>query len=113
MDRDLWVFPGGTVETGEAPWEAARREAAEEVGLQASVVRLLGVTWQPTVNEIVFDFLCTAEGEPTPCMEETDEVRWFPTSRIPDKLFLPQRERLATYVSNGWPEVAELSTQKR
>lgn len=113
MDHDLWVFPGGAVDSGEAPWEAAVREAAEEVGVQASVVRLLGVAWQPAANELIFDFMCTAVGEPTPCLEETDEVGWFPISAPPANLFQPHRERLATYVRNGWSEVVALSTQER
>lgn len=113
MDRDLWVFPGGAVDSGEAPWEAAIRESAEEVGVQASVVRLIGVAWQPGPNELIFDFLCTAVGEPKPCLEETDDVGWFPISAPPANLFRPHRERLASYVSNGWTEAAMLSTQDR
>lgn len=36
-------FPGGRMETGDAnPFEAALREAREEIGLQAEYVRLLG-----------------------------------------------------------------------
>lgn len=112
-DHDLWVFPGGTVESGEAPWEAAVREAAEEVGVIAAVVRLLGVAWQPRQNDLVFDFLCTAEGVPKPCMEETDEIGWFPLSAPPANLFQPQRERLAGYIRNGWSEAVTLSTQNR
>lgn len=29
-----WLQPGGHIESGEAPWEAARRETAEETGLR-------------------------------------------------------------------------------
>lgn len=113
MDRDLWVFPGGAVDSGETPWDAAVREAEEEVGVQASVVRLLGVTWQPTVNELIFDFLCNAVGEPKPCLEETDDVGWFPIADLPANLFPPHRQRLATYVDNGWAEAAALTVQHR
>jgi 8-oxo-dGTP pyrophosphatase MutT (NUDIX family) len=113
MDRDLWVFPGGGVDAGEAPWEAAVREAAEEVGVRASIVRLLGVTWQPGANELIFDFLCSAAGEPEPCWEETDEVGWFPISAPPENIFQPHRERLATYIGNGWADAAALLTQDR
>ncbi len=49
----LWNFPGGKVDTGETPQEAANREVREEVGLVISDLRLLesgefqvrGQTW--------------------------------------------------------------------
>lgn len=36
------AFPGGRVEPGESPWEAARRETLEEVGLTVGDDALLG-----------------------------------------------------------------------
>ncbi|MCR9853500.1 NUDIX domain-containing protein [Vibrio parahaemolyticus] len=33
-DRHYWVFPGGSVEVGEQPVEAAKREALEETSLE-------------------------------------------------------------------------------
>lgn len=44
-----WEFPGGVVERGEAPTDAALRETAEELGLRldAGELRLLAVDWEP------------------------------------------------------------------
>ncbi|MFD0328101.1 NUDIX domain-containing protein [Streptacidiphilus monticola] len=44
-----WEFPGGVVESGEAPSAAASRELAEELGLTfpADRLRLLLVDWEP------------------------------------------------------------------
>ncbi|MFF7765694.1 NUDIX domain-containing protein [Streptomyces massasporeus] len=45
--REGWVLPGGTVEsdTGETPRQGARRETAEEIGLDREPGRLLAVDW--------------------------------------------------------------------
>ncbi|MFB7939341.1 NUDIX domain-containing protein [Streptomyces sp. NPDC056049] len=45
--REGWVLPGGTVEsdTGETPRQGARRETAEEIGLDVPLGPLLVVDW--------------------------------------------------------------------
>ena len=45
--RDGWALPGGTVESdeGETPRQGARRETAEEIGLDVELGPLLTVDW--------------------------------------------------------------------
>lgn len=47
--REGWALPGGTVESddGESPRQGARRETAEEIGLDRELGRLLAVDWVP------------------------------------------------------------------
>lgn len=42
-DHEYWVLPGGAIETGETPEQAAVRETLEETGLQIRLERLLYV----------------------------------------------------------------------
>jgi ADP-ribose pyrophosphatase len=47
IGRWIWEFPAGSLEEGEAPARAARRECEEEIGLRPGTVRRLG-TFYPT-----------------------------------------------------------------
>jgi 8-oxo-dGTP pyrophosphatase MutT (NUDIX family) len=81
----IWVQPGGHVDPGETPWDAARREATEETGL---AVRPLGP--EPELahvdvhpggrghTHLDLRYLFTADdAEPNPPADESQEVGWF------------------------------------
>lgn len=42
-DNNCWCFPGGAIELGEKVEDAAKREVAEETGLQVKALELFGV----------------------------------------------------------------------
>ncbi len=81
---DAWLQPGGHLEPGEAPWEAARREAWEETGLllRAAGTRPLHVDVHPgplghTHLDLRYLFRA-ADREPRAGPGESREVAWFP-----------------------------------
>lgn len=49
--KDYWDIPGGYVETGESPLQAASREVREELGITLTLGRLLAVDWAPNAIE--------------------------------------------------------------
>jgi 8-oxo-dGTP diphosphatase len=93
-DLDLWNLPGGHVEDGEAPWEAVIREVEEETGLIVKVERLSGIYSKPSVNGIVFQFICNIKsGEPVPAAE-ADKIQYFKVEKIPINTPPKQMERI-------------------
>jgi 8-oxo-dGTP pyrophosphatase MutT (NUDIX family) len=84
----IWLQPGGHIEPGEPPWDAARREAKEETGLE---LRWLSTHYPPPLAHV--DAHSAAKGHthldlryllgpvgddtPDPPLGESQEVRWF------------------------------------
>ena len=81
----LWLQPGGHVDPGETPAEAALREAVEETGLAVHHVaggpRLVHVDVHPGPRghtHLDLRYLLEApDAEPAPPPGESPDVRWF------------------------------------
>ena len=87
-DRNIWVAPGGLVEPGEHPSDAAVRETWEETGLIVELTGILGVYGGPDLtvdyaNGDKASYIATVfwgrnvRGELRPDGEEILEVRYF------------------------------------
>lgn len=80
----LWLQPGGHIDAGEQPWEAARREAEEETGLESSLVsaELIHVDVHPGPRghtHLDLRYLVEApHTSPVPPPGESPDVEWFP-----------------------------------
>lgn len=96
----LWAFPGGGIEAGETPEQAAVREVAEEVTLEVKAVRVLGDRVHPNTGVHMTYVACepisgtAAIGDP----DEIAEVAWVTHGEIsgyvPYGLFPPVQEYL-------------------
>jgi ADP-ribose pyrophosphatase YjhB (NUDIX family) len=93
-DIDAWNLPGGGVESGELPTEAAVRETKEETGLDVIVERLVGVYGKRDKDEFVFAFTCRVVGGQLIATGEADESRFFAIEDIPPNTSPKQVERI-------------------
>ncbi len=79
----IWLQPGGHVEPGETPAQAAVRESTEETGLPVTLLNdeIIHVDMHPSGRghtHLDLRYLCTApDHDPTPPPAESQEVFWF------------------------------------
>ena len=86
----LWEFPGGTVEAGEDPRDALRRELHEELGVDAQIGAPVEVVFHryDFGDVLLMFFRATLKSsEPEPLHHE--EIRWVEYSRLGELEFLP------------------------
>lgn len=99
LSSDMWSLPAGSIEPGETPAEATKREVYEETGLHVRPDKLLAVFGgekfrytYPDGNQVelvIFVFECVIEGGHLEAIDgESADLQYFPVSSMP-KLALP------------------------
>jgi 8-oxo-dGTP pyrophosphatase MutT (NUDIX family) len=84
-----WSLPGGAVEPGESPWEAAVREAREEVGVDVRIRHLAAICFvrgQPEREDhLAFGFVGEIVGPKPSVADPTEiaEIAWMHPDQWP------------------------------
>jgi 8-oxo-dGTP diphosphatase len=85
-EQEPYVVPGGKIEDGETPRDAAEREIFEETGIVAKVGPLVGV-YVSRADDVLLAFVFVAEvtaGVATlPAGDEIIELGWFDPAQLP------------------------------
>lgn len=93
----LWEFPGGKVDDGETPADAARRELAEELALTVVEVGARLTAVEDGSSPFVIEFhAVSVSGEPRPI--EHDEVGWFTLDDLASMELAPADARFVSWL---------------
>ena len=93
-DKGLTCGPGGHIEQGEAPSEAARREAYEEFNIICDEMRFLDVMDGGKYGKSAV-FLCESfHGSPKTDEKEMTDLRWESPKNLGENLFPPFEQSL-------------------
>ncbi len=91
-----WVFPGGFVDRGEHPEQAAVREAREEAGVDVRLESLLGIYSHPPGSPVILIvYRGTITGGEPQALDESLEVGLFSPAALPWSEFAFATTRLA------------------
>lgn len=115
--RHYFAFPGGGVDEGETPEQAAIREAEEELGIQVKIVKLIAeVTFNMNAQyyflvEWVGGEFGTGTGEEYEGFDPkhgTYLPLWMPLTEVPTQNVLPCElaELIVQSEREGWPAEA-------
>lgn len=100
----LWEFPGGQMEPGETPQQAALREVREETGFEAAIAGKLVVVkhaytrYRLTLHAFLMDLPQNLPDHPTPVLdpEETVAHRWITRQEFDSLTFPTAHRKVAT-----------------
>lgn len=102
--RGQWCFPGGYVDFGEDPRDAAVRECREEAGLTLADLVLLDVAFNGRVIVITYAAQADADSQPR-AADDADAIGWFAPDALPPLAFdtMLRPIQLWTAASNARP----------
>ena len=104
-----WCLPKGHLEAGETPAQAARREVAEETGIEGKVIAPLGSVdyWFSAagfrIHQVVHHFLLRAVGGELTVENDPDHeavaAEWVPYADLGERLSFANERRIALAAS--------------
>ncbi|MGV8920208.1 MAG: NUDIX hydrolase [Pseudomonas sp.] len=81
--KSNWVLPGGKIEAGETPAQAALRELCEETGLVGEDLIYLARFEKDNTVHYVFSVQLSDGDKPSPG-NEISECKWLPFKKVSD-----------------------------
>lgn len=102
-DFEVWNLPGGEVDPGETPVQAAVREVKEETGLDVQLTRFVGLytlpDWRAVNNNVALFVAEMIDGELQTQPNETIDVGFFDVNDLPEPMLWWQKDRIAHVIA--------------
>lgn len=98
----MWCLPGGFVECGETPEQAATRELQEETGLRGRINTLIGVTTSDGTlykSILIVAYLVTCFSGSAMAGDDASDVRFYDKGNLPDVAFESHKSFIRLYYS--------------
>ena len=111
----FYALPGGAVEPGELPQEAAVREIREELGVEARILRLLSLNSFVVADRYQAHVFLAAitHGVPTcPPTGEIAEVGWFDPAQLPQPVYSTVAHAIADARRGDYGVLREIATAR-
>jgi 8-oxo-dGTP diphosphatase len=105
--RGMWTLPGGFMDAGEDPQQAAARECVEETGMTVQVIRLLDLEARKKPEQgahLVLYYLAEILSGDLIAGDDADAAAFFPIDQLPPLAFLSSDrlfELLNTHLNPG------------
>ena len=98
----FWEFPGGKIEPGESPADAAIRECREEMGIEVRLVDLFETTeFEYDDRTVTLHFYRCVHLAGDPKAMAAGEVRWVSREELAVLDFPPANERVVQRLLSG------------
>ena len=100
--QGMWCLPGGFVECGETPEQAAVRELQEETGLSGRINTLIGVTTGPGTlykSILLIAYLVTRFSGSAMAGDDACDVDFFDADHLPEIAFGSHHSFIRLYYS--------------
>ncbi len=88
--RGKWTLPGGFMDAGEDPQDAAKRECLEETGLQIKIDKLLDLVARPVDSigaHLIIYYAAQILGGSLAAGDDADAVDFFRPDQLPELAF--------------------------
>jgi ADP-ribose pyrophosphatase YjhB (NUDIX family) len=102
----FWCLPGGFMELGETPEQAALRELEEETGLCGRIDGLLGVTVNPSTQYdtvLMVGYLVKEFTGNLKAGDDASDVAYFQSDKLPEIAFESHHKFIRDYYSASYP----------